>query len=121
MHRRAARLVFATTNGGVRAAQNWVDRHGKLEGSLPGLDGGELLNVALSPDGTRVAGTRMDPATGNWDLWAVDLRSGAPTRLTRQPGIDSDPVWSPDGAELAYVSRRAGRARHLPPVLDRRP
>ena len=30
-----------------------------------------------------------------------------PTRLTRQPGIDSDPVWSPDGAELAYVSRRA--------------
>ena len=99
-------LVFVTTNGGVRAAQNWVDRHGKLEGSLPGLDGGELLNVALSPDGTRVAGTRMDPATGNWDLWAVDLRSGAPTRLTRQPGIDSDPVWSPDGAELVYVSRR---------------
>ena len=99
-------LAFVTTNGGVRAAQNWVDRDGKLEGSLPGLDGGELLNVALSPDGTRVAGTRMDPATGNWDLWVVDLRSGAPTRVTRQPGTDSDPVWSPDGAELAYVSRR---------------
>jgi Tol biopolymer transport system component len=48
----------------------------------------------------------MDRATGNWDLWSIDLRSGPPTRLTRQPGEDLDPVWSPDGAELAYVSRR---------------
>ena len=42
-----------TTNGGVRAGQNWVDRHRKLEGSLPGLDDSELLNVALWTDGTR--------------------------------------------------------------------
>jgi hypothetical protein len=62
-------LVFSTTNGGVRAVQNWVDRRGSIEGSLPRLDGAELLNVAVSPDGIRVAGTRMDRATGNWDLW----------------------------------------------------
>ena len=100
-------LVFSTTNGGVRAAQNWVDRRGNVAGTLPLLDNGEWLNLAVSPDGMRVAGTRMDRATGNWDLWSIDLRSGTPTRLTRQPGVDSDPVWSPDGTELAYVSRRA--------------
>jgi dipeptidyl aminopeptidase/acylaminoacyl peptidase len=100
-------LVFATTNGGVRAAQNWVNRIGNLEGVLPQVDGAELLNLAVSPDGTRVAGTRMDPATGNWDLWLVDLETGVPTRITRQPGIDADPVWSPDGTRLAYLSRRA--------------
>jgi dipeptidyl aminopeptidase/acylaminoacyl peptidase len=100
-------LVFATTNGGVRAAQNWVNRNGNLEGVLPQVDGADMLNLAVSPDGTRVAGTRMDPATGNWDLWLVDLETGVPTRITRQPGIDSDPVWSPDGTRLAYVSRRA--------------
>ena len=99
-------LTFATTNGGVRAAQNWVDRRGNVLGSLPRLDGAEMLNVAVSPNGTHVAGTRMDPATGNWDVWTVDLRSTAPTRVTRQPGIDADPVWSPDSAELVYVSRR---------------
>jgi dipeptidyl aminopeptidase/acylaminoacyl peptidase len=100
-------LVFATTNGGVRAAQNWVNRNGNLEGVLPQVDGAELLNLAVSPDGTQVAGTRMDPATGNWDLWLVDLETGVPTRITRQPGIDADPVWSPDGRRLAYLSRRA--------------
>jgi WD40 repeat protein len=100
-------LVFATTNGGVRATQNWIDRRGNLIGTLPAVDDAELLNLAISPDGTRAAGTRMDGASGNWDLWSIDLRSGTPTRLTRQPGIDSDPVWSPDGAALAYVSRRA--------------
>ena len=66
---------------------------------------------AAQPDGVARRHARRGDAhgsaTGNWDLWSVDLRSGAPTRLTRQPGIDSDPVWSPDGAELAYVSRRA--------------
>jgi dipeptidyl aminopeptidase/acylaminoacyl peptidase len=100
-------LVLYTTNGGVQAAQNWIDRRGNLEGSLPRMDGAELLNPVVSPDGTRVAGTRMEPATGNWDVWFVDLRTGVPTRVTRQPGVDSDPVWSPDGGELAYVSRRA--------------
>ena len=100
-------LVLYTTNGGVQVSQNWIDRRGNLEGSLPRMDGAELLNPVVSPDGTRVAGTRMERTTGNWDIWSVDLRTGVPTRVTRQPGVDSDPVWSPDGRELAYVSRRA--------------
>jgi dipeptidyl aminopeptidase/acylaminoacyl peptidase len=49
----------------------------------------------------------MDPATGNWDIWVVDVRTGEFTRVTRQPGVDSDPMWSPDASELVYVSRRA--------------
>jgi Tol biopolymer transport system component len=103
-------LVFATTNGGVRGHHVWVDRRGGVLGTVPQLDGAELLNLSLSPDGTRVAGTRMDPSTGNWDIWTVDLQSGVPTRLTTQPGIDSEAIWSPDGSEIAYVSSRRDAA-----------
>jgi dipeptidyl aminopeptidase/acylaminoacyl peptidase len=100
-------LAFATTNGGQRAQVNWVDRHGQGTRTLTLPEDTELLNPEVSPDGTRVAGVRMDPATGNWDIWIMNVESGEATRVTRQPGIDSDPMWSPDGAELAYVSRRA--------------
>jgi hypothetical protein len=39
-------------------------RKGNVIGKLPPFDRTELLNLTRSPDGTRVAGTRMDPATG---------------------------------------------------------
>ncbi len=100
-------LAFGTTNGGQRGQANWVDRRGTVVSTLPQPPNSELLNPEMSPDGARVAGTRMDPATDNWDIWVVDVRTGGPTRVTRQAGIDSDPMWSPDGSALAYVSRRA--------------
>jgi dipeptidyl aminopeptidase/acylaminoacyl peptidase len=100
-------LAWWTTNGGRRGQANWVDRQGDLIRPLSAPADTELLNPEMSPDGVRVAGTRMDPATGNWDIWVVDVRTGESTRVTRQPGVDSDPMWSPDASELAYVSRRA--------------
>src|SRR4029077_2871999 len=74
----AGMLVFATTNGGVKGQQVWFDRSGNVLGTVPQPNGAELLNLALSPDGTQVLGNRMDPSTGNWDIWLVDLRSGTP-------------------------------------------
>jgi serine/threonine protein kinase len=100
-------LALWTTNGGHRAQANWVDRQGDLIRTLSAPADTELLNPEVSPDGVRVAGTRRDPATGNWDIWVVDVRTGESTRVTRQPGVDSDPMWSPDASELVYVSRRA--------------
>ena len=52
---------------------NWVDRRGNLVRTLPQPANTELLNPEVSPDGGRVAGSRMDPATGNWDIWIVDV------------------------------------------------
>jgi hypothetical protein len=71
-------LAFVTTNGGVRGHLVWVDRRGNVLGTIAQPGGTELLNPALSPDGTRVAGNRMDRSTGNWDVWVVDVQSGIP-------------------------------------------
>ena len=103
-------LAYAATNGGVAGELVWVDRHGDVLGAPIKSGGSEFLNPALSPDGTRVVANRIDPATGNWDIWMSDLASGIATRLTTQPGDDFDGVWSPDGREIAFVSRRPPRS-----------
>jgi TolB protein len=62
----------------------------------------------LSPDGTRLAFTRCDMEGDELDceIWLAegDGRSARP--LVDSEGRDSDPVWSPDGARLAFVSDR---------------
>jgi Tol biopolymer transport system component len=39
---------------------------------------------------------------GNTDIYTAHLDGSGLTRLTRGPGADFDPSWSPDRAELAY-------------------
>jgi Tol biopolymer transport system component/tRNA A-37 threonylcarbamoyl transferase component Bud32 len=80
----------------------WVDRGGRKVETL-----GELFEVGapffgLSPDGTRVAYSRADGRQA--DLWLLDMRRGASTRLTFQSG--SNPVWTPDGKRIYYLCRR---------------
>jgi dipeptidyl aminopeptidase/acylaminoacyl peptidase len=77
---------------------------------------GGAEDIAVSPDGASVvfAAKRMGREAAwstNVDLWAVPADgSAAPRCLTdANEGFDSLPVFSPDGATLAYVSMpRAG-------------
>jgi Tol biopolymer transport system component len=100
--------VVKTRNGSV-GQLTWFDRTGRATGTIQPPDGGEYLNPALSPDGERLAVNRMDPTTGNWDVWIVDLVRGVSSRLTNDGALDSDPVWSPDGKSIAFASNRGGR------------
>ena len=40
--------------------------------------------------------------------WHVDRDGGSPKRLTQRPGLDCEPVWSPDGRHIAFESDRGG-------------
>ena len=57
----------------------------------------------VSPDGRRIAVHVFEEGRDNWVL---DLRSGAFTRLTFDPGEDETPVWSPDGKWIFWTSTR---------------
>jgi Tol biopolymer transport system component len=62
----------------------------------------------MSPDGTRAVVMRVDPRTGNNDIWTVDLASGRGTPITNDNDPQNAPIWSPDGTQVAYVSTHEG-------------
>lgn len=41
-------------------------------------------------------------------LWRICLANGDARQLTRESGSDSAPAWSPDGAQIAFLSDRVG-------------
>jgi len=45
---------------------------------------------------------------GNPDIYILDLTTQDLTRLTDDPAIDTEPVWTPDGRSLYFTSDRAG-------------
>lgn len=78
-----------------------VDRSGKR---LRLWDEAEAQNwPRLSPDGRRLARQRVDPRN-NPDIWVEDLERGTRVRVSTALEPDIQPVWSPDGRHLAYVS-----------------
>jgi len=83
----------------------WLDRKGERLGTL-GEPGG-YGQIALSPDGRRVA-VELPGASGQFDLWVIDVSRGVATRVTNDPGDERDPVWSPDGQELVFATASGG-------------
>jgi eukaryotic-like serine/threonine-protein kinase len=49
-------------------------------------------------------------ADGNWDIRVLDLVRGGVSLLTTDAGVDSGPIWSPDGISIYFSSLRAGGA-----------
>ena len=65
-------------------------------------------SIAWSPDGTRIAfsATRNPDLIegGSGDIHVLALASDAVERVVNTPGPDANPVWSPDGLSIAFVS-----------------
>jgi serine/threonine-protein kinase len=62
-------------------------------------------DMALSPDGRRLALTIEGPT---WNVWVLDLERGTLSRFT--PEHDNrDPAWTRDSKRVVWTSFRAGR------------
>jgi hypothetical protein len=85
----------------------WVDRNGRSAGTVGAP--GAYTNIALSPDGTRVAIDVAAPAAG---LWELDLARGAIGRLVSD-NLAYSPVWSPDSDAIFYAATRGDTPPNL--------
>lgn len=54
------------------------------------------------PDGRRIVFS-SDRRDSGFDLWELDLATRLAWRITHQAGDESDPAWSANGRDLAYV------------------
>lgn len=101
---------------GGEVAYHGCDLHGNSCGvwvMAPGGFGMYLLSTEASdtsptwsPDGSQVAYTSS--RHGNWELYAVNTRTGIETRLTEHPATDVAPAWAPNGTQIAFLSDREG-------------
>jgi dipeptidyl aminopeptidase/acylaminoacyl peptidase len=94
------------TLGALDSRLLWMDRTGRIVRTILRTPGYYAL-PAISPDGTRAVLSFL-PSRGDMDLWVVDLERGLPIRLTHDPAVDFEPVWSPDGRDIVFTSSRGG-------------
>ncbi|HJZ75087.1 MAG TPA: amidohydrolase family protein [Vicinamibacterales bacterium] len=75
--------------------------HRALESTEPQALKG-IVTPVVSPNGRMVAFTALG------DLWVMPF-GRAPVRVTNDAAVDVDPAWSPDSAQIAFVSDRGGQ------------
>ena len=101
-------LAYRSGATGVQTQLAWHDRGGRQLSIV--ADPTDQQTVSLSPDASRVVVSVLDPTRYTRDLWIVDLeRKGLRTRFTFDPADEVAPVWTHDGQEIVFASRRNGR------------
>ena len=73
-------------------------------GNFPGI----TIAPRFSPDGAKVVMSLLQD-NGSANLYTMDLRSRAVTRLTNSAAIDTSASYSPDGSQIAFESDRGGK------------
>ena len=106
----ADRMISASDNGRLvflvehppNTQLQWVSRTGTPLSTLP-LASGPWQAPVLSPD------DRFAIVPNGNDLWRVDLARSVATRLTSNGAANADPIWSPDGSQIAFTMGHLGR------------
>ncbi len=99
-------LVYQVGEGGQASRLKWYDRSGKEMGTLGEF--GDYGDVELSPDGSRLAVSLLDPSVRTRDVWVFDVKRALRTRFTFEPGDEVGAIWAPDGSKLVFSSRTSG-------------
>ena len=77
----------------------WVDREG---GATPlTADRGVYSSLGVSPNGREIV-LQIAGEDGSENIWVLDIERGTIVPLTTGNALSQNPVWSPDGARIAF-------------------
>jgi dipeptidyl aminopeptidase/acylaminoacyl peptidase len=95
--------------------QLWAFTVGAGEGRLVTSD--DAAQPQWSPRGYRIAcwGNRQKT---HRDIWTMPARGGEPEDVTNDEHLDWNPVWSPDGKYLYFLSDREGGMKLFRVAID---
>jgi TolB protein len=100
--RRFIPLVFVSSLAAIAYGVAWLTSPiGQEAGGGPWRAIG-AIDPRISPLGRAIAFSYQGA------IWKIDREGGAMTRLTKGPGFDSEPVWSPDEKRIAYFDATSG-------------
>ncbi len=79
--------------------------------------------LSLSPDGRFVAhDSIVGEANAPSEIFVIATDGSRETKIVSGPGVNSSPIWSPDGSRLLFISDRTGaRSLWAVPMHDGRP
>jgi Tol biopolymer transport system component len=110
----AASFAFRAGDARFERQFTWVDRTGKLIGTL-GERLGNPDGVSYSPDLSQLVFFERGPTSS--DLWMLDTRRGGMSRFTDDPDEDIFPLWPRDGERIIYTASVKGQhgiyAKHI--------
>jgi serine/threonine-protein kinase len=102
-------LIYASTSGLTKRRLVWSDRRGNATPIV--RTEAAYAEPRLSSAGNRLVVT-ITGLDGSRDLWTYDFGRDTLSRLTFG-GINILPVWSPDGRQIVFASRRESPVMNL--------
>lgn len=67
-----------------------------------------ITRMSVSPDGRWLAYDAAPAESSNGDIFLLDTTGARETALVRHPANDLDPIWTPDGSAVVFISDRSG-------------